>query len=138
MMGTASYMPPEQIRGGTLAPQSDLYALGCVLHELLTGRRLFTGPTEYGVYEQQIHTAPPRVRRFRPDVPPELDEFVLPLLAKRVGERPETTAAPPPPSTGSPWIWRSGTTPTMSGSSSAACRRPPVMCISATAAWRSA
>ncbi|MFC7642631.1 serine/threonine-protein kinase [Streptosporangium lutulentum] len=88
ILGTASYMPPEQVRAGSLAPQSDLYALGCVLHELLTGRRLFTGPTEYSVYEQQIHTAPPRVRQFRSDVPPELDEIILSLLAKRIEDRP--------------------------------------------------
>ncbi|GAA4231296.1 hypothetical protein FHR32_006378 [Streptosporangium album] len=88
ILGTASYMPPEQVRAGTLAPQSDLYALGCVLHELLTGRRLFTGPTEFSVYEQQVHTAPPPVRRLRSDVPPELDEIILSLLAKRVEDRP--------------------------------------------------
>ncbi|MEU8270988.1 serine/threonine-protein kinase [Sphaerisporangium sp. NPDC049002] len=92
MLGTASYMPPEQIRAGTLAPQTDLYALACVLHELFTGKRLFTGKTEYSVFEQHVQTAPSSVLPLRPDVPADLDALLLSMLAKRVEDRPADAA----------------------------------------------
>ncbi|MEN3536494.1 serine/threonine-protein kinase [Microbispora sp. ZYX-F-249] len=93
ILGTVSYSPPEQIRAGAVTPQSDLYALGCVLHELLTGEPVFTGPTEFSVQEQHIRAAPPAVRSFRSDVPRELDGILASLLAKRAEDRPVSAAA---------------------------------------------
>lgn len=57
-IGTYQYMAPEQVRGGTITPQTDLYALGCVLHELLSGRLLFTAGDEFGLMYQHVSGAP--------------------------------------------------------------------------------
>ncbi len=84
IVGTPAYMAPEQIRSGIAEPRSDLYALGCVLHEMLTGRQLFTGPTAYVVFDKQVKEAPPSV----PGVPDELNELILRLLAKQPEARP--------------------------------------------------
>jgi eukaryotic-like serine/threonine-protein kinase len=84
ILGTPAYMSPEQIQRGVADPKSDLYALGCVLHEMLTGRQLFTGPTEYAVFDKQVKERPPRV----PGVPGELDALIAELLEKRPEDRP--------------------------------------------------
>jgi non-specific serine/threonine protein kinase len=77
-------MSPEQIQRGVADPKSDLYALGCVLHEMLTGRQLFTGPTEYVVFDKQVKERPPAV----PGVPKELDRLIADLLEKDPADRP--------------------------------------------------
>lgn len=87
-LGTAYYMPPEQIQANTRSPKSDLYALGCVLYELFTNQTPFTGETNYALYQQHINTAPRPLRDLRPGVPEELDEFVRMMLAKPIEERP--------------------------------------------------
>lgn len=84
IVGTPAYMAPEQIRTGVAEARSDLYALGCVLHEMLTGRQLFTGPTAYVVFDKQVRQQPPSV----PGVPAELDDLVLRLLEKEPQRRP--------------------------------------------------
>lgn len=84
ILGTPAYMSPEQIQCGVAGPESDLYALGCVLHEMLTGRQLFTGPTEYAVFDKQVKERPPRV----PNVPAELDRLIADLLEKKPENRP--------------------------------------------------
>ena len=102
-LGTCAYMPPEQVRGGVAGPASDLYSLGCMLYELLTGRRVFPGDSDYEVMDHHVRTAPRPVRDLRPTCPP-LDDLVLHLLAKNEGARPaprtSTTAScpscPPP------------------------------------------
>lgn len=86
--GTPAYMSPEQIRGAAVGPQSDLYALGLVLHEILTGRRVCDGQTVYRIFEQQVNEPAPSIRLSRPEVPEELDELVLALLEKRAEDRP--------------------------------------------------
>lgn len=92
IIGTVSYSPPEQIRAGAVTARSDLYSLGCVLHELLTGEPVFTGPTVFSVQEQHMKAVPSAARSFRPDVPRELDEILAALLAKRAEDRPESAA----------------------------------------------
>ncbi|GAA4227928.1 serine/threonine protein kinase PkaE [Actinomadura meridiana] len=87
-LGTPSYMSPEQVRGAAVGPQSDFYSLGLVVHETLTGRRLFEGTTDYAVFEQQINDPPPPVRDRRDDVPAGLDALVLRMLSKRAEDRP--------------------------------------------------
>ncbi|MFD4640978.1 serine/threonine-protein kinase [Lentzea sp. NPDC058436] len=83
ILGTPSYMAPEQIQRGTAEPRSDLYALGCVLHEMLTGEQLFTGPTAYAVFDKHVKEAPPRTESV-------LDPVVQRLLAKDPQDRPAT------------------------------------------------
>jgi len=84
LLGTPSYMAPEQIRRGVAEPRSDLYALGCVLHEMLTGQRLFAGPTAYAVFERQVNETPPAI----PGVPKELNALLSEVLAKDPEGRP--------------------------------------------------
>ncbi|KAB8183662.1 serine/threonine-protein kinase [Microbispora catharanthi] len=84
ILGTPAYMSPEQIQRGVAGPKSDLYSLGCVLHEMLTGNQLFTGPTEYAVFDKQVKERPPRVT----GVPAELDRLIAELLEKEPDNRP--------------------------------------------------
>ncbi|MEU4671305.1 serine/threonine-protein kinase [Amycolatopsis sp. NPDC023774] len=84
LLGTPSYMAPEQIQRGLAEPRSDLYALGCALHEMLTGRQLFTGPTAYAVFEKQVKDAPAAV----PGIPAALNALLAEALAKDPADRP--------------------------------------------------
>ncbi|MET8525599.1 serine/threonine-protein kinase [Micromonospora sp. NPDC005172] len=88
VVGTHHYMPPEQLQGAQISPRSDLYALGCVLHELLVGKTLFEAGSEYELMSRHINDAPLPLRRLRPDVPEELEELVLSLTAKVPEHRP--------------------------------------------------
>ncbi|WP_405900869.1 serine/threonine protein kinase [Streptomyces sp. NBC_00727] len=87
-VGTYQYMAPEQVRGGRISPQTDLYALGCVLHELLAGRALFSADSEYLVMYQHVNAAPTPLRLLRPEVPKDLEELVLQMLLKSPEARP--------------------------------------------------
>jgi eukaryotic-like serine/threonine-protein kinase len=90
-MGTFLYMSPEQIRGKPpLSGQSDLYALGCVLFEMLTGAAPFQGANPGEVLHKHVHEPPPRVLTQALDCPLALEEVVLNLLAKTPAERPAT------------------------------------------------
>ncbi|MEU4161150.1 protein kinase [Actinoplanes sp. NPDC026670] len=88
LLGTHRYMSPEQIQGGQISPQSDLYALGCMLHELLTGRTMFDGGNEFELLRQHMEQAPQPLRQIRADVPEALEALVLDLTAKRPEQRP--------------------------------------------------
>ncbi|HZX03167.1 serine/threonine-protein kinase [Kribbella sp.] len=90
LLGTASYVSPEQVRGEPATPASDWYSFGCVLHELLTGTPPFTGPTADVVMRQHLEAPPPPVTRT--DVPAELAGLVTHLLAKNPAERPASAA----------------------------------------------
>ncbi|MER6259051.1 protein kinase [Streptomyces sp900105245] len=87
-VGTSQYMAPEQVQGGRVTPHSDLYALGCILHELCCGRPLFDGDGEYQLMRQHVEAAPVPLRLLRDDVPEALEELVLHLLRKRPERRP--------------------------------------------------
>ncbi|ADH68145.1 serine/threonine-protein kinase [Nocardiopsis dassonvillei] len=86
--GTPEYMAPEQLMTGRANQRSDLYALGCVLHEMLTGRRLFTASTPFAVASKQTTERPADVRDLCPEVPAELAEVVTALLEKHPEDRP--------------------------------------------------
>lgn len=91
--GTFLYMAPEQIRGKELSPQTDLYALGCVLFELLSGRPPFVAETPAATLHMHCKTPPPRLGELVLDCPPQLERLIEQLLAKDSGDRPESAAA---------------------------------------------
>jgi hypothetical protein len=87
-LGTSRYMSPEQVQGTQVTPQSDLYALGCVLHELLCGHPVFDGATDFRLMQQHVYDQPRPLRTLRPEVPEALERLVLDLLAKAPEQRP--------------------------------------------------
>lgn len=87
-MGTPHYMAPEQCRGEKVDGRADIYALGIVCHELLTGHRPFDGDSATAVLVAHVMQAPPRMSSISPGVPAELDEPVLQMLAKEPAQRP--------------------------------------------------
>jgi serine/threonine protein kinase len=89
VMGTPLYMAPEQLSGDTAAigPATDVYALGLILYELLTGRLPFRAPTLWEVLAQVLHEPPQPPREVRPDTPPDLETICLRCLAKKPEQR---------------------------------------------------
>jgi len=88
MMGTPKYMSPEQCRGaGDVDHRTDLYALGCILFEMLAGRVPFVAEGAGEIMGMHQFVEPPPLRAFRPDVPVELEQLVNRLLAKRLDQR---------------------------------------------------
>lgn len=86
IVGTPPYMAPEQARGRPEA-RSDLYALGCLLFELITGRLPFQAPDTIGFLTAHLTETPPAPSTIAGHVPPDWDELVLTLLRKEPGER---------------------------------------------------
>jgi serine/threonine protein kinase len=89
VLGTPAYMPPEQAVGNLTAigPRSDVYSLGAVLYECLTGRRPFDGPDTASVIEKILHLPPPRPRDFISTLEAGLERVCLKALAKEPAER---------------------------------------------------
>ncbi len=85
--GTAAYMAPEQIRGEVCDARTDLYALGCILYELLTGSPPFVGKESGPLLHGHLHDAPPPPSEHRDEIPLALDRLVLKLLEKDPGKR---------------------------------------------------
>src|SRR5689334_23062167 len=90
LLGTASYVSPEQVRGGAATPASDWYSLGCVLYELLAGTPPFTGATVEAVMHQHLQAQPAPI--VRNDVTPALSALVMQMLAKNPADRPSSAA----------------------------------------------
>lgn len=116
--GTPAYMAPEQVRGDFVDSRADLYAIGCILHELLTGVPPFLGNGSF-IMAQHLNGTPEPPSRRAEGVPPALDELVLALLEKRprdrIGHAEDVIEAldelgaepePPPPSRPRPYVYR--------------------------------
>jgi eukaryotic-like serine/threonine-protein kinase len=92
-IGSAPYMAPEQIQEGHgISAQTDLYSLGCVLYEMLTGRPPFPGPGPFDLHLQHVSVTPDPVERWCPDVPRGISDLLRRLLAKDPSDRPGTAA----------------------------------------------
>ncbi len=87
MVGTVSYMPPEQAMGGEVTPQADLYSLGAMLYEMVTGRPPFVGDESVAIITQHLNTPPVAPTWHNPDCPPGLEVLILRLLEKNPGDR---------------------------------------------------
>jgi eukaryotic-like serine/threonine-protein kinase len=87
IVGTAQYLSPEQARGGEVDQRSDLYSLGVVLYELLTGKTPFEGDTPVEIAMKHLSNAPKPPSKLRSDIPEELDMVVLRALAKNPVDR---------------------------------------------------
>ena len=82
IMGTAQYLSPEQAQGQPATAQSDLYSVGIILYELLTGRLPFDGESAVAIAVQHLNDAPPPIDSLRPDVAPALEAAVMRALEK--------------------------------------------------------
>jgi eukaryotic-like serine/threonine-protein kinase len=92
VLGTVGYMSPEQVRGEPTTGASDLFAFGCVLHEMLTGRPAFTGATALDRMAAILRDEPAPPSRVTPGVPAELDRIVAACLEKSASRRPASAA----------------------------------------------
>ncbi len=92
VMGTARYLSPEQASGGSATPASDLYSLGAVLYELLTGEPPFDRKTPVGTAMAHVRDPVRPVRELRPDAPPHLAALIEQCLAKDPAARPASAA----------------------------------------------
>ena len=93
VVGTATYLSPEQAMGEPLDQRSDVYSLGMVLYEMLAGRTPFTGDTPVAVAYKQVNEVPPPPSVYNPDVPPSLDAIVMRALAKDRADRQQSAEA---------------------------------------------
>ncbi|TNF30243.1 MAG: serine/threonine protein kinase [Deltaproteobacteria bacterium] len=95
IFGTPKYMSPEQSRGGDIDARSDIYSIGVMLYELVSGRVPFNAENPLGILIKHIQELPPPFQEMRPDivVPGEVEDFVMKLLEKDPAQRPQTAEA---------------------------------------------
>jgi serine/threonine protein kinase/Tol biopolymer transport system component len=87
LLGTVQYMAPEQLEGKDADARSDIFAFGCVLHEMATGKKSFTGSNQASLISSILRDEPPPVSQLQPMSPPALDRVVKTCLAKDPDDR---------------------------------------------------
>ncbi len=93
IIGTPAYMSPEQAQGESLDARTDLFSLGIVLYQMLTGFQPFTGKNTTAILMTVVSHSPPRPAELNPEVPAELDRLTMQLLAKSASDRPVSAEA---------------------------------------------
>jgi serine/threonine-protein kinase len=93
VLGTPEYMAPEQASGGAVDGRADIYSLGCIAYEMLTGRQIFGGGTQPEILVRQMTISPPSLRTHAPEIPAALDAAIMRALEKDPGRRPRTALA---------------------------------------------
>ena len=88
VVGTPAYMSPEQAVGGAVDHRSDIYGLGCVVYEMLSGELPFSGATSQAIIARQVSERPRSLRLVRPEVPAAMEAAVMAALEKDPGKRP--------------------------------------------------
>ncbi|MEU8034594.1 serine/threonine-protein kinase [Streptomyces sp. NPDC049099] len=133
VVGTVAYMPPERLLGKVGDARGDLYALGCVLYELLTGRTPFGDLDTPALMYAHVNTPPAPPSSHRPGLPPHLDALLAELLAKEPSDRPASAAdvrdrlshPPASPPTGPPPALRAEPSHRLVGTVTGGLRPPP-------------
>jgi serine/threonine-protein kinase len=92
LYGTPAYMAPEQVTGGTLLDTSDVFSLGVILFEMVTGRLPFAGSTAVEMANARLSGTPPSPRTLQPDVDPRWDQAIRACLAVDPRHRPSSIA----------------------------------------------
>ncbi|MEZ4382034.1 MAG: protein kinase [Nannocystaceae bacterium] len=92
LIGTPEYMAPEQVTGEVADPRMDIYSIGCIMYQLLTGRLPFQDKTMFGVLTQQVNMKPPPLREVAPEaeIPEEVEAIVLKAMEKTKEARYQT------------------------------------------------
>jgi serine/threonine protein kinase len=93
ILGTYSYLAPEQILSSTVGPRADIYSLGICLFTSLTGRKPFEADNEFKMLKAHLEETPPSIREFLPEAPESLDALVQQMLAKDEEDRPRSARA---------------------------------------------
>src|SRR5215813_6629969 len=95
IMGTPSYASPEQLQiGGQIDGRSDVYSLGVMIFEMLTGKLPFNASSFQGIVRLQLTEPPPPIRRLRPELPIAIEQLINQLMAKAPEQRPHLTVIP--------------------------------------------
>ena len=87
VIGTPEYMSPEQLLGDPVDDRADIYSLGCILYQMLTGTQAFTADTREQMIRRRLHETPPHVRDFDPALPRRLDTLIVHMLARSPTDR---------------------------------------------------
>src|SRR5207302_7405298 len=87
LKGKFGYMSPEQVRGLPIDRRSDVFAVGVILYEMLTGEKLFVGESDFSTLEKVRNAEVPAMRQFNPNVPPGLEKVVMKALAREQEDR---------------------------------------------------
>jgi serine/threonine-protein kinase len=87
VVGSLTYIAPERLRGESIDGRADLYAIGAILFELLTGTPPFVGNDDFDLIDQHVHVEPPRLRELDPAMPQPLDDLIARALHKQPRDR---------------------------------------------------
>jgi serine/threonine protein kinase len=93
VVGTPAYMSPEQIRGREIDGRSDIYSLGVVFFEMITGRKPYNAATPIELSMQHLHAPIPKAKQYIRDVPPEVEQIIVKAMAKNPEDRYQTMLA---------------------------------------------